>query len=64
MKLPYFVTTSLGLGGYLWLSNCYMVIVTQLWGVFKIVYSCTGSCTGLICKINGYLCRKKVTLVG
>ena len=62
MKLPYFVTTSLGLGRYLWLSNSYTVTVAWLWGVFQIVYSSTGSYTGLICKMNSYLCRNEISL--
>ena len=37
-----------GSGGYLWLSNSYTVTVARLWEVFQIVYSSTGSYTGLI----------------
>ena len=33
-------------------------------GSFQIVYSCTGSCTDLICKMNGYLCRNEILLAG
>ena len=51
-----------GSGGYLWLSKSYTVTVAQLWEVFQIVYSCTGSYTGLICKMNSYLCRNEIFL--
>ena len=63
-EVAVFCYDEFGSEGYLWLSNCYTVIVTQLWGVFQIGYSCTGSCTGLICKMNGYLCRNEVSLAG
>ena len=36
MKLPYFVTMSLGLRGYLWLSNSYTVTVALLWEVLRL----------------------------
>ena len=62
VKLPYSVTMSLDLGGYLWLSNSYTVTVAQLWEVFQIVYSSTGSYTGLICKMYGYLRRNEISL--
>ena len=59
MKLPYFVTTSLGLGVPVveqpLHSYCCLAV-----GSFQIVCSCTG----LICKMNGYLCRNKVLLTG
>ena len=51
-----------GSGGYLWLSKSYTVTVALLWGVFQVVYSSTGSYTGLICKMNGYLCRNEISL--
>ena len=36
VKLPYFVMMSLGLGGYLSLSNSYTVTVAWLWEVFRL----------------------------
>ena len=33
-------------------------------GSFQIVCSCTGSYTGLICKMNSYLCRNEISLAG
>ena len=63
-EVAVFCYNEFGSGGYLWLSNCYTVIVTQLLEVFQSVCSCTGSCTGLICKMNGYLCRNEVSLAG
>ena len=36
VKLPYSVMVSLGLGGYLWLSNSYTVTVAWLWEVFRL----------------------------
>ena len=62
VKLLYSVMMSFGSGGYLWLSNSYTVTVAQLWEVFQIVCSCTGSYTGLICKMNSYLCRNEISL--
>ena len=60
-----FCYNKFGSGGYLWLSNSYTVTVALLWGfLFQIVYSCTGSYTGLICKMNGYLCRNEISLAG
>ena len=56
-EVAVFCYDEFGSGGYLWLSNSYTVTVARLWGVFQIVYSSTGSYTGLICKMNGYLCR-------
>ena len=63
-EVAVFCDIRFGSGGYLWLSKSYTVTVAQLWEVFQIVYSCTGSCSGLICKMNGYLCRNEVSLTG
>ena len=53
VELPYFRYDKFWSGGgYLWLSDSYTVAVVRLWAVFQIVYSCTGSYTGLICKMN------------
>ena len=62
MKSPYFCFDEFWVWGYLWLSNSYTVTVARLWEVFQIVCSCTGSYTGLICKMNGYLCRNAISL--
>ena len=61
-EVAIFCCDKFGSGGYLWLSNSYTVTVAQLWKVFQIVYSCTGSYTSLICKMNGYLCRNEILL--
>ena len=61
-EVAVFCYDKFGSGGYLWLSNSYTVTVAQLWEVFQIVYSSTGSYTGLIYKMNGYLCRNEISL--
>ena len=43
-------------------ENNYTVAAAQLWKDFLVLYSCTGSCTGLICNVNGCLCRNEVSL--
>ena len=63
-EVAVFCYDEFGSGGYLWLSNCYTVTVAWLLEVFQIVYSSTGSDTGLICKMNGYLCRNEISLAG
>ena len=63
-EVAVFCYDEFGSGGYLWLSNRYTVTVARLWEFFQIVYSCTGSYTGLICKMNGYLCRNEISLAG
>ena len=59
MKLPYFVTMSLGLGVPVVEQRLYSYCCSAV-GSFQIVCSCTG----LICKMNGYLCRNEVSLAG
>ena len=61
-EVAVFCYNEFGSGWYLWLSNSYTVTVAQLWGVFQIVCSCTGSYIGLICKMNGYLCRNVISV--
>ena len=55
---PYSVVTSLGLGGYLWLSIGRCCCLTS--GKFSRMSTVVLGFAGSICKVNGYLSRNRI----